>query len=345
MPVNKLLATVAIAAVVTLGLAACSAPATPTEDSTAQFKVGIISDASGFNDRGFNDLTLSGAQEAAAADSEILVEAREAKAETDFIPSLQYFAQQGFDLVIAVGFAQISAVSEVAPDYPETDFAVVDVSVEDPALAGMDNVSGIIFKEEEAAYLAGVLVGDLRSQGFEGFEGTTVSTVGGEKQPPVDRFIAGFGYGVTSTDPSAQFSNSYSQTFSDQTVCKQLASAQIAAGSDVIFAVAGNCGLGALDAAKEAGVWGIGVDSDQSFLGDFILTSVVKRADVAVANVIMLAKEGNFAGGSDASYGIENDGVGLGATAPGVPASALDAVAAAEAAVKAGTVTIPTTVK
>jgi basic membrane protein A len=345
MHANKMFAAVATATVLTVGLAACSTPATPSDEPAAEFTVGVISDASGFNDRGFNDLTLLGAQEAAAADSGILVEAREAKAETDFIPSLQYFAQQGFDLVIAVGFAQISAVSEVAPDYPDTNFAVVDVSVEDPALAGMANVSGIIFKEEEAAYLAGILVGDLRSQGFEGFEGTTISTVGGEKQPPVDRFIAGFQYGVSSTDPSAELSNSYSQTFSDQTVCKQLASAQIAAGSDVVFAVAGNCGLGALDAAKEAGVWGIGVDSDQSFLGDFILTSVVKRADVAVTNVIKLARDGQFAGGSDASYGIDNDGVGLGATAPGVPASALDAVAAAEAAVKAGTVTIPTTVK
>ena len=121
--------------------------------------------------------------------------------------------------------------------------------------------------------------------------------MGGQKQPPVDRFIAGYQAGAKAADPGITTLNGYSQDFSDLAKCKQIALNQIEQGAGVIFQVAGGCGLGALDAAKEKGVWGIGVDADQSFLGPHILTSAVKRVDTAVFDAIKLVVDGKFKGG------------------------------------------------
>src|SRR5947207_1700802 len=125
-----------------------------------------------------------------------------------------------------------------------------------------------------------------------------IGSVAGQKQPPVDRFIAGYQAGAKAADPGVKTLNAYSQDFSDQAKCKQVALNQIEQGAGVIFQVAGGCGLGALDAAKEKGVWGIGVDADQSFLGPHILTSAVKRVDTAVFDAVKSVVDGKFKGGN-----------------------------------------------
>src|SRR5206468_5192951 len=150
-----------------------------------------------------------------------------------------------------------------------------------------------------------------------------VSTVGGEKQPPVDRYIAGFQAGAKAADPTVQTLNAYSQDWVDTAKCKELALKQIAAGSKVVFQVAGGCGLGALDAAKEKHVWGIGVDADQSFLGPQVLTSALKRVDSAVFDTIEQVQKGTFTGGTNAVFGLDRQGVGVGKVSPKVPRSAL----------------------
>ena len=139
-----------------------------------------------------------------------------------------------------------------------------------------------------------------------------VSTVGGQKIPPVDHYIAGFQAGAKKAFPGVETLNGYSQDFVDQAKCKEIALDQIAQGSKVVFQVAGQCGLGALDAAKEKGVQGIGVDNDQSFLGDHILTSALKKVDEAVFESIKRAQEGTFKGGTDVVATVENGGVGIG---------------------------------
>lgn len=343
----------ALAIGVALVASGCAAPAESggasaspgaTEGATA-LKVGLVSDSGGFNDRGFNALSLAGLDLAKSDGVEFESEARESKSDADLVPNLQYFAQQQYDLVIAVGFAQAGAVAEVAADYPDVDFAIVDVATQgDPALETLDNVQGITFKEQEGAYLAGVLVGGLRAAGFDKFDGDAVGTVGGEKQPSVDRFIAGFQAGVLSQSPDTKLLNGYSQTFADQDACKQLANAQLDQGADAIFAVAGGCGLGALDAADQAGAWGIGVDADQAFLGDFILTSVVKKVDVAVATVLSSFADGEFEGGTDVLYGLENDGVGIPEMSGTVPAEVQEAVETARAGIVDGSIDIDLTI-
>jgi basic membrane protein A len=169
--------------------------------------------------------------------------------------------------------------------------------------------------------------------------------VGGQKQPPVDRFIAGYQAGAKAADPGITTLNAYSEDFNDQAKCKQVALNQIEQGAGVIFQVAGGCGLGALDAAKEKGVWGIGVDADQSFLGPHILTSAVKRVDTAVFDAIKLVVDGKFKGGNIV-FALKDNGVGVGKISPKVPQSEVAKVVKIRADIIAGKLKgIPTTVK
>jgi basic membrane protein A len=190
---------------------------------------------------------------------------------------------------------------------PSANFAMVDFS----ATALKDkpkNVQGLLFRENEAGYLAGYLAGLWAKDN----NAKTVSTVGGQKIPPVDHYIAGYQAGAEAAYPAVETLNGYSQDFVDQAKCKEIALDQIAQGSKVVFQVAGRCGLGALDAAKEKSVQGIGVDADQAYLGPHILTSALKKVDVAVFQAVKRAQEGNFKGGTDVIATVENGGVGLG---------------------------------
>jgi basic membrane protein A len=151
-----------------------------------------------------------------------------------------------------------------------------------------------------------------------------ISAVGGIKLPTVDIFIAGYQAGAKKCNPQIKVLIGYSQDFVAQDKCKEIALNQIAQGSQVIFQVAGGCGLGALDAAKEKGVWGIGVDRDQASLGPHILTSAVKRVDQSVFLTGEAVKNGKFKGGTDAIFNLENEGVAVGKISPKVPQELID---------------------
>jgi basic membrane protein A len=313
-------------------------PATTTTGS-GSFRVGLSTDTGGLNDRSFNHLAYVGllrAERQLGVNGRVVL----ANSSSAYIPNLSSLARQGYNLVIGVGFTEIQAMEAVAKQFPKTHFAIVDVSNADEG--HLPNVEGLLFKEQEAGYLAGYAAGlAAKRRG-----GKVVSSVGGQKQPPVDRYIAGFQAGAKAADPGIQTTNGYSNDFTIQSKCKEVALNQIAAGSVVVFQVAGGCGLGALDAAKEKGVWGIGVDADQGYLGPYVLTSALKRVDTAVFNSIRDAKNGKFKGGRDAVYGIDVAGVGIGRFSTKAPAGIADAVAKVEQRMKAGQVkNIPTVVK
>jgi len=262
------------------------------------------------------------------------------KSNGDYVPNLSTLAQQQFDLSVGVGFLMADAMATVAGKFPNNNFAIVDF-----AAAGLkgkpQNVEGLLFKEQEAGYLAGYLAGLWAKDN----NANTVSTVGGQKIPPVDHYIAGFQKGATDANPGIKTLNGYSQDFVDQAKCKEIALDQIAQGSKVVFQVAGQCGLGALDAAKEKGVQGIGVDADQAYLGDHILTSALKKVDVAVFDAIKRAQDGKFKGGTDVIATVENDGVGLGKIGPAGEKYA-DQMKEVQDKIAAGEITdIPDTVK
>jgi basic membrane protein A len=276
------------------------------EQAAESIKAGVVTDIGGLNDRSFNALANKGIKQ---AESELGVETRVliSKSNGDYVPNLTTLAQQRFDLIIPVGFLMADATNTVATQLPDAKFAIVDF----PAAALKDkpkNVQGLLFKENEAGYLAGYLAGLWAKDN----NAKTVSTVGGQKIPPVDGYIAGFQAGAKKAFPGIETLNAYSQDFVDQAKCKEIALDQIAKGSKVVFQVAGGCGLGALDAAQEKGAQGIGVDADQSYLGDHILTSALKKVDVAVFEAVKRAQEGSFKGGTDVIATVENGGVGLG---------------------------------
>jgi basic membrane protein A len=312
--------------------------ASTTTTAASSFKVGLSTDTGGLNDRSFNHLAYVGLQRAAG---ELGVQTRvvTSKSPSDYIPNLTALAKQGYDLIIGVGFTEIDALKTVAKAFPKTHFAIVDVSNADEG--NLKNVEGLLFKEQEACYLAGYAAGlSAKARG-----GTTVSSVGGQKQPPVDRYIAGYQAGARAAFPAVKLINGYSQDFANQAKCKEVALNQIAAGSVVVFQVAGGCGLGALDAAKGANVWGVGVDADQGYLGSYILTSALKRVDTAVFNSIKNAKDGTFKGGQDAVYGLKDEGVGIGKFSTKTPKGVAAKVDAIKGQIVSGKITnIPTTV-
>jgi basic membrane protein A len=295
----------------------------------------MVTDIGGLNDRGFNHLAYVGLQQ---AQKRLGVDFRvaESRSPADYIPNLASFARQGYDLVFGVGYTEIAAMGAVAKKFPKTHFAIVDVADED--LAGKPkNVLGLLFREEQVGYLAGYLAG-LEAKRLPGPD--VVSSVAGEKQPPVDRFIAGYQAGARKADPGIKTVNGYSQDFADQAKCKAIALNQIAAGSVAVFQVAGGCGLGALDAARERKVWGIGVDADQSSLGPHILTSATKKVDRAVFLAIVAVRNGAFHGGN-AVYGLKEGGVGLGRISQKVPKSEVAAVERIRRQIVAGKIHIP----
>ena len=256
--------------------------ATETEAPASSLKVGLVADAGQLNDNGFNELAFKGLKRA-ERDLGITGRVVEAKTAADYMPNMSTLARQGFDLIIGVGFAQGDAIAATAKRFPETSFAIIDV--DHAFLKGKPaNVQGLLFREEQVGYLVGYL-GALEAKRAGG---TTISAVGGVKEPPVDRFIAGYKAGAEAAVPGTKVRWDYSQDWEDQAKCKELALNQIAAGSKVVFQVAGACGLGALSAAKDEAVWGIGVDGDQAFLGDHVLTSALKGVDSAVFLTIQL---------------------------------------------------------
>jgi basic membrane protein A len=309
-------------------------------NTTKKIKVGLVTDITGLNDRGFNHLSYVGVKR---AEAQLGIDQRvyQAKATQEYVPNLATFARQGYDLTIGVGFTEANAIDTVATNFPKSKFAIVDVDqTQEPHKP--PNLLGLLFKEQEIGYLVGYLAAleEKRQPGKD-----VIGSVGGEKQPPVDRFIAGYQAGANAADPGITTLNTYSEDFGDQAKCKQIALNQIEQGAGAIFQIAGACGLGALDAAKERGVWGIGVDADQSFLGPHILTSAVKRVDTAVFDAIKLVTDGKFKGGN-ITFALKDNGLAVGKISPKVPKSEVAKLMQIRADIIAGKIkNIPTKVK
>ncbi len=302
-----------------------------------KIKVGLVTDIGGLNDRSFNALANKGledAKEQLGAEGRVIT----SKSNSDYVPNLSSLAQQRYDLIVGVGFLMADAVDTVAKKFPETKLALIDFP--QAGLKGKPkNVRGLLFKENEAGYLAGFLAGSYAKAN----EIDTISSVGGQKIPPVDAYIAGYQAGAKAASPGIKTLNGYSQDFVDQAKCKELALDQIDRGSGIVFQVAGQCGLGALDAAKEKTKLGIGVDADQGYLGDHILTSAQKKIDVAVLETIKSVQEDKFVPGEDQVFDLKSDGVGLGkVSAEGSELQA--AVDEVKAKIVAGEIEIPDTV-
>ena len=296
----------ALVAVVALTVASIGS-AKPS--ATDKFRVAVVTDIGGLNDKGFNASAYAGLKRAQASlgvDGRVFI----SKSAADYIPNLTAGAR-GYDMVIAVGFLMSDTTAAVAKRFPNVKFGIVDVSA--PFMKGKPkNVRGITFAEQEAGCLAGVAAATVSKT-------NVISSVGGLKIPPVDAFIAGYQFCAKKVKPSITTLNGYSQDFVAQDKCKEVALQQMGEESDVVFQVAGGCGLGALQGAKEQKKWGIGVDTDQGFLGNHVLTSATKKVDVGVFTTIQLAKGKAWKGGVDTVFNVKNKGVGYGKVSKTVP--------------------------
>jgi basic membrane protein A and related proteins len=329
-----------VAALAAVALLAVALVGTGAAAPTAGYKAGLVSDVGRFNDKGFNQLQLKGLNFAKAHISGLQTAAIESHSAGDYLPNFASLARKGYNIIIGAGFLLAAQEATVAKQFPNTKFAITDNDVLGPPFNGKKspNVEGLTYATQENSYLVGCLAGLMVKQ--KGGD-QTIGVVGGVKIPPVDSFLAGYQAGAKKCNAGIKVLKGYSQDFIDQAKCKTVAQNQIDAGSQVEFNVAGPCGLGTLDAAKEAGIWGIGVDVDQSYLGKHILTSAVKRVDRGVYLAIKAAEAGQFKGGSDLVFNLKNNGVGLGKISSSVPAKFLKTIATLRAQIIAGKIKPP----
>jgi basic membrane protein A len=282
--------------------AGCTKKTPPPEPSTASaggIKVGVVLDKGGKDDKSFNTAAVRGSAQA-AKDLGVEVKQVESPDDAAFEPALRTFAERGYPLVIAIGFSQADAVRKVAPQFPKTHFALVDSIVEGA------NVASLMFAEHEGSYLVGYLAGLATKTNKIGF-------IGGMDIALIRRFETGYEAGVKAANPKAEVIVNYvginSTAWANPTRGKELALAQFGRGVDVSFHAAGASGMGVFDAAEERKAFVIGVDSNQNGVKPGrVLTSMMKRVDSAVYDIIKSEVDGKFVAGTR-YFGLKDKGV------------------------------------
>jgi basic membrane protein A len=292
-----------------VAIAALILSAAGSASPSQEFKMAIFTDIGSLQDRSFNQLANEG-RIAVGKQLGIPTRVYQTKKEAERIPNGLAAGRAGYNLIFGVGFLNYTAVNAVAPRFPNQQFAGIDqpyvLYAKKPK-----NALGVVFAEHEAGFLVGYLAAlQLKSQGGP----QIISAVGANNVPAIVKYISGYIQGAKKANPRIRVLANYANdpTFSDQAKCKETALAQIQKGSRAVFQVAGGCGLGALTAAKQAKIWGIGVDADQLYLGSHMLTSALKRVDNAVIDITKLAEQGKLKSQRDYLYSLKNKGVGLG---------------------------------
>ncbi len=327
-----------LVAVALMLVAACgTSPSTPAK----QYKIGLVTDIGGLNDKSFNHLAYVGLQKA-ITDFNVKGDVKESKTGDDYVPNLTNFASTNYDLVIGVGFLMQEAIGTVSGQFPNTKFAIIDGAGTDAK--GNDlkhaNVESLFFREQDAGAMVGVISGMLEKQGKLKNNKGVISAVGGISIPPVNHYIAGYKWAALMEDPGIKVLVGYSNDFTDPAKCKGVAQGQINANSDVVFQVAGGCGLGALQAAGQAGVKSIGVDADQKDSDPSVIASALKKVDVATYTAIRDVVHGNFPGGA-LTFDIQNGGAGYQVDNFSLPADIQAEVTKVQGEIAAGTLTPP----
>ena len=276
--------------------------------SAAEKPVALIIAQGGLGDKSYNDLAYSGFKKALA---EYKLEGKPVESK-DIVAQapdiLRRASDAGFGLLIDLEFSSGDALKAVAKDYPNTDYAILN-EVEPGS-----NVASVLFQEQEGSYLAGALATmvatDPKIKGMTGKP--IIGVIGGTKSVGIDKFIVGYIQGARAIDPNVQVKVAYSNNFGDPSIGFQMAKAMFDSGANVVYQVAGGTGIGVIKAAKEEGRFAIGVDTDQDGLAPgSVLTSMIKRTDVAVETVMKDYADNTFPAGKTITLGLANDGVGL----------------------------------
>jgi len=312
-----------------------------------ELRIGLAYDEGGRGDQSFNDSAYAGASAAADALGAELQELSPNEDASNRAELLTQLAEQGFNPVIAVGFAYDEVIAEVAPQFPDTTFAQVDGSNSDGAKG--DNVTGLVFAEEQGSFLAGVAAA-LKS------ESAHIGFVGGVESPLIEKFEAGYVAGAQAVNPQIRVDRQYISPagdfsgFSDPARGQIVAQGMYDAGADIVYHAAGGSGLGVFQAAAASGNRAIGVDADQYLtVGDpalqpVIMTSMLKRVDNAVEQFINDYAEGNVQGAEDVLNDLSTEGIDL-ATSGGFIDDIQTDIDQYKQQIIDGTITVPTTIE
>src|SRR6266581_2312932 len=272
---HKRLRFVGLIAVAIVLVVACGSSGGGTPAKT--FKIGLVTDTGGLNDKSFNHLADVGLEKA-KTDFKIQGDVKESKTGADYIPNLTDFASKNYDLVIGVGFLMQQAVGTVSGTFPNIHFAIIDGAGTDAN--GVDlkhsNVVSLFFKEQDAGAMVGAMAGWLEKNGKSKKNQHVIGAVGGVSIPPVNHYIAGYKWAAKMEDPSIKILVGYSNNFNDPAKCKSVAKAQIDQQADIVFQVAGGCGLGALQQAGQSGVYSIANEGAGYAVDNFDLPADLK---------------------------------------------------------------------
>lgn len=272
----------------------------------------LVLDIGGLGDQSFNDSANAGLQRA-KKEFKAETETLESNSATDYVDNLTQLSDSGFNPVFAVGFLMTDAVNEVAPQYPDINYAIVD------SVAEGDNVASLVFREQEGSYLAGIVAGLMTQEKtkYTNPDDKVVGFLGGQESDLIGKFEAGYVAGVESVcsdcEVLVQYAGSTPDAFNDPAKGKEISLNMIDDGADIIYHASGATGAGLFEAASEQNIFAIGVDADQGklFPESPILTSVVKRVDNAVYQTIEQSRDGKFPGGKVVEYGLDDGGLSL----------------------------------
>jgi basic membrane protein A len=261
-------------------------------------KLAMVSDTGGLGDKSFNDSAYAGLMRA-KVELGATIEVQESKSAADYQPNLTALADGDFDEIFAIGFLMNNDLTDVAKNYPNTHFAIIDAVNPEP------NVTSVVFREQDGSFLAGALAAMVTKT-------KTIGFLGGIDSPLLRKFETGFTAGAHQVDPNVKVLVKYVGSFVDVSSGKELAGVMYGSGADIIFVAAGKAGLGAIDETRSrSNVYAIGVDSDQDALAPGkILTSMVKRVDVAVFKIAQ-ALQAHRTPARITEFGLKDDGVGL----------------------------------
>jgi basic membrane protein A and related proteins len=316
--------------------------------SSSSFLAALVSDIGKFNDRSFNQSQLEGLNRA-RDELGIQTLPLQSNSTSDYVPNFTTAARRKANLTIAAGFLLADTLETVAERFPDAKFAITDYCAKGAAATCITgsvlkknhpNVMGLDYAANQSGCLVGYLAAEMtKKQGGK----QVIGAVGGLHIPPVDIWIAGYKYCAKLFNPQITVLTGYSGDFVKSDLCKTVAENQIAQGAQVLFQVAGGCGLGTLTAAAQAGIWGIGVDKDQYNDAKRVLTSGVKRVDLGVENVIKATKDDKFKGNQDLQFTLANGGMSVGKINPAVPQELIDKMNELKQRIISGEVKVPTT--
>ena len=327
---KKFLAIVLSAA---LCLSLCACGGSDTGSNSSSIKVGMVTDVGGINDQSFNQLAWSGLKTLDESNDQITAAYLESKTDADYASNIQTFIDEDYDLIICVGYMLADATRVAAEANPDQKFAIID----DSANADLANVACLMFSQEQASYLVGVVAGTMTQTNVVGY-------VQGMVSDTMNLFGIGYIAGVQSVNPDATVLQYNANSFGDTAVGSAAATDMVTNGADVIYHAAGGTGAGVISACHDNDVYAIGVDSDQNYIDPcHVLTSAMKRVDTAAQDISLAVLNGTYEGGVH-QYNLANGGVDVAPTDTLLSDEAKTAVEAAKQAILDGSIVVPTTV-